>query len=226
MTSELAEFMFAHFNSRVVYEVAGNKKERITRLAKQGDFVRAYRTATTKKDRAKFFMKLWFLNLRSRDVVIGNALFLVTFLPNNFADSLLRGIPSSPQQDMAAESPVTENLPSPMDKWMPGLVKKYVQILKIILNPDGHLHWKDAVLTNSRQALTSLVGFQFFMSLLETVLELIFADKRGRQDRQKLMEVAKQVGIKNVNKMGMDQMRIQVAENLIQIQQEMSAQNK
>jgi hypothetical protein len=199
--------------------IGPGEKERRTRLAKQEDFVMAYRMATSRKRRVRLFVRLWFLNMKSRDIALGNVLLVVAYLPGDFTKKVLRGVDgresTSKNRDTAGL-----NMPKPLRDWTPASIQAFVDLLDLIMYPRGrnNVDWPGAVLSQTKQAVSQIVLYQVFISLLETVMVLVFSGPRERQERKHLLALAKGVGVKNTSSKNMDQLRLEVANGIIEMQ--------
>lgn len=183
-------------------------KKRVGRAEATGrDFAFEFRETKSKRRRIKLFFKLWFLNLKRRDIAIQNVFWAAVTLPPSFITDVVH----SYEYKGGAYSDLKK-----IPIYIP---KRLSKALQILLNPDtrGLVNWTDVVLSTGRKALQRFVIFQVLLSLLETILMLMYSDPKGTLKRKRLVNIAKKLKVEGADGMHMDQLRVAIAQKLVDI---------
>ena len=218
MAAELQRTLMGMAKSRVAHEMIGSERERKRRGARSADVILAWRQDASVRRRIRYFAQLWWINAKSRDLLISNLLFLLA--TTSIARQVGRYTTSATSEE--GEEKRFENLtktnmqlPKELRRMTPDQLINFANLLEVILKHDtrSQVEWRKVGIDYAARALS----YQAAVALLETILQLTFADKHGKQPRENLVKLAEKVGVEDTKKKNMDQLRIEASKGIVDL---------
>lgn len=181
---------------------------RAKRETRKSTLVLAHDLSHSKIRRTKIFIQLWWINMSARHITATNLFFVLPQLPS----AILNRINSSRTEPLT--SPALPELLSFFE--LGGISRDVKTLVRAVLHHeiDGQT-LRDAVFSQGAAALTASIIVQVLLAFVQTVLELHFHKSDGKQNRALLLKVARGLGVESPAKMNLDQMRVSVAEALV-----------
>jgi hypothetical protein len=168
-----------------------------------------FETTPAKKSRLTLFFKIWGRNIRSRKISVATAMIVVPSA-TIFALTDLLYAPGVVRATV-------DEVKVPRFLQMLGVKPVMIEFFKIVLKTK----YRGApitriVLENTKSAIAAFVTLQVTLALLQTVMDIAVHNRYGEQKRESLVKLARALGVHDTSSMNADQLRISIADAMVQ----------